>query len=60
MKLERERAQRMGYPSPIHDTYEDTSKNYDACLDLVLQVRFRRETLIEQERAERSNEMTGN
>jgi len=37
MKLERERAQRMGYPSPIHDTYEDTSKNYDACLDLVLQ-----------------------
>ncbi len=36
MVLERERAQRLGCPSPIHDSYEATSANYDACLDLVL------------------------
>lgn len=27
--LERERAADMGYPSPIHDTLEDTHRNYD-------------------------------
>jgi len=30
MVLERQRAQEMGYPSPIHETKEDTHANYDA------------------------------
>eukprot|EP00808_Paulinella_micropora_P028165 g48725.t1 len=32
MVLERERAQKMGYPSPIHSTLEDTHQNYHRCL----------------------------
>lgn len=27
--LERERAVKMGYPSPVHDTIEDTHANYE-------------------------------
>lgn len=30
MFLERERAQELGYPSPIHDTQQDTHDNYNA------------------------------
>ncbi|KAL3143867.1 hypothetical protein ABBQ32_003688 [Trebouxia sp. C0010 RCD-2024] len=30
--LERERAADMGYPSPIHDTLEDTHHNYNRCV----------------------------
>jgi proline dehydrogenase len=30
MVAERARAVEMGYPSPIHDTIEDTHANYDA------------------------------
>lgn len=36
MHLERERAQRLHYSSPIHDNYEDTNRNYHECLDVVL------------------------
>ena len=37
MKGERERARRLGYADPIHDTYEDTSANFSECVDLVLE-----------------------
>lgn len=31
MVIERERAAKEGYPSPIHDTIEDTHLNYNRC-----------------------------
>lgn len=31
MVIERERAAKKGYPSPIHDTIEDTHLNYNRC-----------------------------
>lgn len=34
--LERKRAQDMGYPSPIHDTLENTHACYAACMQLLL------------------------
>lgn len=34
MEKERERAAKMGYPSPINDTKEDTDKMYDDALEL--------------------------
>jgi len=37
MELERARAQRKGYPSPIHDTLQDTHASYDACAQLLLE-----------------------
>ncbi|QDZ24515.1 proline dehydrogenase [Chloropicon primus] len=36
MKNEGERAKRLGYENPIHDSYEDTSSNFNQCVDLVL------------------------
>lgn len=36
VKLERARAARLGYESPIWDTIEQTHINYDQCLDAVL------------------------
>eukprot|EP01025_Chloroclados_australasicus_P010567 TRINITY_DN1433_c0_g1_i4.p2 TRINITY_DN1433_c0_g1~~TRINITY_DN1433_c0_g1_i4.p2 ORF type:complete len:291 (+),score=58.82 TRINITY_DN1433_c0_g1_i4:991-1863(+) len=36
MVLERRRAEEMNYPSPIHDTIEDTHANYNRVLELVL------------------------
>jgi proline dehydrogenase len=32
MEKERERAEKQGYPSPIHDTKDDTDKDYDLAL----------------------------
>lgn len=41
VQLERARAARLGYESPIWPTLEGTHANYDACLDAVLdEVRF--------------------
>lgn len=37
MVLERQRAADMGYPSPIHDTIQDTHDNYDRCVQEMLQ-----------------------
>ena len=34
VKLERERAQEMGYESPICDTIEDTHNNYNSCMQV--------------------------
>jgi proline dehydrogenase len=36
MEKERERAENMGYPSPIHDTKEDTDRDYDLAIDACL------------------------
>lgn len=36
MVLERRRAERLGYPSPIFDTLQETHANYDACVETVL------------------------
>lgn len=36
MEKERERAQKMGYPSPIQATKADTDKDYDACVSYCL------------------------
>lgn len=36
MEKERERAQKMGYPSPIQATKVDTDKDYDACVSYCL------------------------
>lgn len=36
MEKERERAAEKGYPSPIHDTKEDTDRDYDLAVDLCL------------------------
>eukprot|EP01026_Neomeris_dumetosa_P074552 TRINITY_DN7761_c0_g1_i4.p2 TRINITY_DN7761_c0_g1~~TRINITY_DN7761_c0_g1_i4.p2 ORF type:complete len:289 (+),score=33.69 TRINITY_DN7761_c0_g1_i4:1208-2074(+) len=36
MVLERQRAEEMGYSSPIHDTLEDTHRNYDKILEMTL------------------------
>ena len=36
MEKERERAERMGYRSPIQDTKADTDRDYDAAIDLCL------------------------
>lgn len=36
VQLERSRAERLAYPSPIFDTIDQTHANYDACVDLVL------------------------
>jgi proline dehydrogenase len=33
MEKERERAKSMGYPSPIHETKEDTDKDYDLAIE---------------------------
>lgn len=37
MEKERERATRLGYPSPIHDTKEDTDRDYDRALHYCIQ-----------------------
>lgn len=37
MVLERRRADKLGYPSPIFETLEQTHSNYDACVEMVLQ-----------------------
>ncbi|MCS7210326.1 MAG: proline dehydrogenase family protein [Chloroherpetonaceae bacterium] len=37
MEKERERAARLGYPSPIHSTKADTDRDYDAAIDFCLQ-----------------------
>jgi len=39
MHSERERAKQKGYPSPIHDTIEDTHACYDQAIDLLLRYR---------------------
>lgn len=31
MYMERERAEERGYPSPVHDTLEDTHGSYERC-----------------------------
>jgi proline dehydrogenase len=36
MVLERQRAQEMGYPDPIHATKDDTHANYNACVEELL------------------------
>ncbi|MFT4525608.1 MAG: proline dehydrogenase [Granulosicoccus sp.] len=36
MEKERERAEKMGYPSPIHKTKEDTDRDYDLAIDVCL------------------------
>lgn len=36
MEKERDRAEKMGYPSPIHDTKEDTDRDYDLAIDACL------------------------
>jgi proline dehydrogenase len=36
MVLERRRAQRLNYPSPIFETLDATHKNYDSCVETVL------------------------
>jgi proline dehydrogenase len=36
MHLERRRAAAKGYPSPIWDTLEVTHRNYDSCVDVIL------------------------
>jgi proline dehydrogenase len=36
MEKERERAEEMGYPSPIQATKEDTDKDYDLALDYIM------------------------
>lgn len=36
MEKERDRAKRMGYPSPIHDTKADTDADYDAAIEYCL------------------------
>lgn len=37
MVLERQRAETLGYTSPIHNSLEDTHRNYSDCLGVVLQ-----------------------
>jgi proline dehydrogenase len=39
MVLEREKAAREGYPSPIHDSIQDTHTNYNRCVRMLIQVR---------------------
>lgn len=40
MVHERERAEKMNYPSPIHDTAENTHRCYDEVVELLLRHRF--------------------
>lgn len=41
MNSERERAQELGYDSPIHDTAQDTHRSYDDAIDHLLRERVR-------------------
>lgn len=37
LEKERERAEEKGYPSPVHDTKEDTDRDFNAALDFCIQ-----------------------